>query len=230
MENGKEVLRVENLHVFIDDDVILEDINFVVHEGDFVAILGPNGAGKSVLLRAVLGLLPHKGKVIFNPDVVIGYVPQGFAPDHDLPLSAEEWLKLSGGDQNEIKETLNKVGFPVASLYQPIGVLSQGQLQRLMLAFALLRKPTLLFVDEPLAAVDVAGSEVISQLLSRLSQEEGIAVIFVSHDLILVNRSASHVVCLNRRQVCFGNTKEALNEKTLKELFGSEQAIHHHIH
>ncbi|KKR45098.1 MAG: hypothetical protein UU22_C0026G0004 [Parcubacteria group bacterium GW2011_GWA2_40_8] len=230
MENGKEVLRVENLHVFIDEDVILEDINFVVHEGDFVAILGPNGAGKSVLLRAILGLLPYKGKVILSPETVIGYVPQRFAPEHDLPLSAEEWLKLSGVNQSIIEETLNKVGFPLTSLYQPIGILSQGQLQRLMLAFALLRKPTLLFVDEPLAAVDAIGSEAISQLLSRLSKEEGIAVIFVSHDLILVNRAASHVVCLNRVQVCFGNTREALNEKTLKELFGPEQTIHQHIH
>ena len=230
MENGKEILRVENLYVFIEEEVILEDINFVVHEGDFVAILGPNGAGKSVLLRAVLGLLPFKGRVMIGPGTVIGYVPQRFAPDRDLPLSAQEWLKLSGVGQKTIEESLNKVGFPITSLNQPIGVLSQGQLQRLMLAFALLRKPTILFVDEPLAAVDVTGSEAISQLLSRLSREEGIAVIFVSHDIILVNRAASHVVCLNRKQVCFGNTKEALSEKTLKELFGSEQTIYQHIH
>ena len=230
MEHGKEVLKVKDLHVFIDSEVILENINFEVHEGDFVAIIGPNGAGKSVLLRTLLGLLPYKGEVILEPGIIIGYAPQRFVLERDLPISANEWLQLSGVSKEMIAETLKKVGFAPSLLNQPIGILSSGQLQRLILAFALLRKPKILFVDEPLSAVDASGSEAITQLLLKLSKEEGIAILFVSHDLNLVNRSASHIICLNRKQVCFGGTKESLSEKTLKELFGEDQTVYQHQH
>ncbi len=228
MEYGKEMLRVKDLHVFIENDDILENLNFTVHEGDFVAVIGPNGAGKSVLLRTLLGFLPYKGEISYSPDVVMGYVPQRFSVERDLPLNAKEWLGLGGASPSGVKEALARVGFPEGSLRTPIGVLSQGQLQRLILAFALLRKPTLLLVDEPLASVDVAGSEAISQLLTKLSKDEKIAVLFVSHDLNLVHQAASHVICLDHRQMCFGTVQEALTEKTLKELFGEEQTVFVH--
>ncbi|OHB24487.1 MAG: hypothetical protein A3F96_01155 [Parcubacteria group bacterium RIFCSPLOWO2_12_FULL_40_10] len=234
---NETILKVENLSVQFDGNKILEDLSFEVKKGDITAVIGPNGAGKTVLFRALLGLVPYSGEIIWQENIKVGYVPQRFIVERDLPLSVKEFLSYKGS-KNKITEVLKWVGFQTKDehhlihhlLNLPLGVLSGGELQKVLIAFALLGNPKVLLFDEPTTGVDIGGEETIYNLLKKLRDEHDLTVIFISHDIHVVYQYASNVLCLNREKICFGPPHQALNADELKKLYGTEIGIVEHSH
>src|SRR5579863_985414 len=156
------VLTVKDVSVTLDDQPVLQNVSFMLNQGEAFAVIGPNGAGKTVLFRALLGLLPHTGQVEWRPDVKIGYVPQRFAVDRSAPISAMEFFLLqsphfwrpSAAFSAQLDQELKLMGLDRRVLRKSIGELSGGETQRVLIASALLEKPSVLLLDEPTAAVD----------------------------------------------------------------------------
>jgi zinc transport system ATP-binding protein len=232
---GETVLTVENLSVALDGLPVIQDVSFTLKQGEAVAVLGPNGAGKTVLFRALLGLLPHTGQVQWRPDVKIGYVPQRFSVDRSAPISAMEFFLLqspkfwrpSAAFTAQLDEELQLMGLQRAVLRKGLGELSGGETQRVLIASALLRKPSVLLLDEPTAAVDAGFEETVYTLLHRVQVERGTALLLISHDLSVVYRYAQRVLCLNRSVVCQGPPVEALTPQALTTLYG-EAGLYQH--
>ena len=233
-----EILSVKNLSVSFNGQKVLDDLSFSVDKGDILAVIGPNGAGKSVLFRALLGLIPYKGEVRWNltgeavseASVRVGYVPQKISVDRDLPLSVAELLNYGGASKKEIKELLGEVGLEKEILNKRIGILSGGQWQRLLIAWALISNPEILLFDEPTAGIDIGGEETIYNLIKRLQRERNMTVLLISHDLHIVYRYAKDVLCLNKEKICLGPPHEVLDKESLAKLYGHETAVYPHTH
>lgn len=229
------IIDVSHLTVTLDDKQILHDINFSIQEEETVAIIGPNGAGKTTLFRALLGLVPYEGKITWKQGIKIGYVPQKLYVGHDLPLTTQEFFSFKEKNQNEISRVLSAVGLdPHGSpgkkgiLKQKLGVLSSGELQKVLIAWALLGHPNVLLFDEPTSGIDVSMESTIYSLLHTLQKEEKLTVILISHELEIVYRFATNVICLNKESVCFGSPKTVMDKKNLEKTFGSDIAFYKH--
>jgi zinc transport system ATP-binding protein len=232
-------LRVANLSVQFGVTAIIRNLSFDVARGSSVAIVGPNGAGKTVLLKALIGALPSTGTYQWAPGARIGYVPQKLDIARDVPITGLDFLRArvalsrasetSVPPETAITEALTSVGLTTAAGSQPIGALSGGQFQRLIVAFALVGAPNVLLLDEPTAGVDEPGQERLNELIHRLQEEQRLTVILVSHDLTIVYRYATAVLCLSRDRVCFGPPREILTPELLQELYGTPVAFHVHV-
>jgi zinc transport system ATP-binding protein len=217
------ILEVRNLTVRIDASVALFDVSFELEAGDALLVLGPNGAGKTVLLRALLGLLPVEGEVRWSPPgPPPGYLPQRLDVERHLPMCGEDLLRAKSAllrlSEGEIPAAFERVGVSSAIARSPIGHLSGGQFQKVMIALALLGEPRILMLDEPTTGLDEPSAEHIYDLLRRL-QAEGVTIILVSHDLGLAYRFATKVLCLNTKALCFG-PPDRMTAETLRELYG----------
>ena len=225
-------LEVERLTVRFGNVAIFPELTFSVAQGSTLAIIGPNGAGKTVLLRALIGALPHDGSVHWAPGTRLGYVPQKLDLERDLPVSGGDllWARahLVRASTADIDDALRRVGLGPSALSALIGTLSGGQFQRLVLAFALLGRPTVLLLDELTAGVDEPGQELLTAMVSRLQREHGVTVISISHDLTIVQRYANTVLCLSRAHSCFGAPRTVLTPETLSEVYGD--SVGHHVH
>ena len=234
------VLDVENLVVAFDNNKVLDNLSFAVQKGDVVAIVGPNGAGKSVLFRALLGLVPYSGKIQWTSGLKISYVPQRFNVEKDFPLTVKEFLQLKSKNYANIISTLESVGlntkeqdqhhFEHHFLNQRMGWLSGGQLQRVLVAWAILDSPDVLLFDEPTTGIDVGGEETIYNLLKKLNNEIKLTVLIISHDLNIVYKYASSVLCINKKKLCFGHPTEVLDPQALVKLYGGETGFYKHEH
>jgi zinc transport system ATP-binding protein len=238
MEAKQNILAVSGLKVEFDNHIILDDISFEVSRDDTLAIIGPNGAGKSVLFRALLGLIPYTGKIEWAKDAKIGYVPQKLAVAKDLPLTVIEFLHFKEKDGKKIQEVIKSVGFLEEAVHihndkrvlkTRLGDLSGGELQRVLIAYALLGDPNILLFDEPTAGVDVSGEETIYDLIHKLQAEEDLTIMFISHELQIVNHYANNVLCLNKEKICFGPPMEAVDKITLAKLYGEDVHLHKHL-
>ncbi|MEK7659218.1 MAG: metal ABC transporter ATP-binding protein [Patescibacteria group bacterium] len=223
------ILKVENLNVEFDGNKIIQDLSFEIDKGGIVAVIGPNGAGKTVLFRALLGLIPYAGKINWRNDVKVGYVPQRFIVERDLPLSVKEFLSYKKGEK-QMAEVLKWVDLHAHLLNVPLGVLSGGELQKVLIAFALLGNPEILLFDEPTTGIDIGGEETIYNLLRKLKNEHDLTIIFISHDIHVVYQYAGNVLCLNKKKICFGPPHKALSAEELKKLYGTEVGIYPHTH
>lgn len=227
----ENILSVKNLSVEFDDEKIIDDLSFDVKKGETFVILGPNGAGKTVLLKALLGLIVYRGKINWQSSGRIGYVPQRLPLIKDIPLSVEEFFdfkKISGKERAEI---LKKAGIDDASVFKKrVGCLSSGQFQRILIAWALIGDCRVLLFDEPTAGVDIGGEETIYNLLDKIKKEKMLTIFLVSHDLNVVYKHATNVLCLNKRKICWGSPQEALTPENLEKLFGGEIKFYHHDH
>ena len=242
-------LRVENLSLTLGDHVIFENIDFQIEEGEIAVLIGPNGAGKTMLLRAILGLMPtDSGKItILGQDVDhpgdfrdrIGYLPQRLQFDRTFPITVFEVLLLRfkhAGfwlNRRTRKESIADALSQVRAehlMESPIGRLSGGELQRVLLAYALLQGPDLLFLDEPAAGVDVTGEDTFYEIIHGLQHQRRLTAIMVSHDLDVVYRHADQVLCLNRELLCRGTPAEVLKPETLEQTYGTLHASYRHRH
>ncbi|MGH7584488.1 MAG: metal ABC transporter ATP-binding protein [Gemmatimonadales bacterium] len=224
-------LEVEHLSVTLGRTRVIDDLSFAVQPGSALAIIGPNGAGKTVLLKALIGAIPSEGAIRWHA-ARIGYVPQKLDIERDLPLTGSDLLRakaeVTHDADSEIARVLALVELPPEVADQRIGTMSGGQFQRLLLAFALMGRPSILLFDEPTAGVDEVGEENIYTLFDRLQHEEGLTVILVSHELSLVYRFADNVLCLSRRTVFFGPPVEILTPERLQQAYGVPMKFHEH--
>ncbi len=202
---------------------------------EIVTIIGPNGAGKTTLVRIALGLQePTGGRRSIRKDLRIGYMPQKLHVDSSMPLTVQRFLDLTGNTGNAIRQALERTG--VEEVYDsPLHTLSGGELQRVMLARALLNNPHILVLDEPVQGVDTTGQRELYQLITDLRNEQGCSVLMISHDLHLVMASTDQVVCINQHICCSGPPLQVKQHPAYMKLFGGvseELAIypHHHNH
>jgi zinc transport system ATP-binding protein len=225
-------LEVCRLAVSFGRLTIIEDLSFTVDEGESLAIIGPTGAGKTVLFRALIGAVPHEGQVHWAPGARIGYVPQKLDVERDLPLTGHDFLvakaRVGRASNAEIRGAVELVNLTDDVVSAPIGSLSGGQFQRLLLAVALLGRPTVLLFDEPTAGIDEPGEERLYERIDRLKREGHLTLLLISHELSLVYRYATRVLCLGRRRSYIGPPTELLTPQRLEELYGSPMKYHVH--
>jgi len=233
------ILSVKNLTVNFNGHDVLSDVSFEVKKGEIFVIIGPNGAGKTVLFRALLGLIPYRGEIKWKENIRIGYVPQRFSITKDFPLTVEEFLQLSPPENKlaELFHILEFVGFKGDEhhlekhiLNQKIGALSSGELQRILIASAILDKPEVLLFDEPTAGVDIASEEIIYERLKEINKKENLTLFLISHDLSVVHRWATNVLCLNRKVLGINPPHKVIESDILNELYGKEKAFYKHQH
>ena len=232
-----KILEVKNLTVKSDNQKILDNISFELEEKDFLGIIGPNGAGKSTLLKAILGLIDYEGEIkykggdIKNYFYEISYVPQKFEFDKTVPITVDEFLNLTKFKitEEEKNHILKETGV-YSYLYKKLGEISGGELQRVLIAKALIDKPKLLLMDEPLAGIDIEGAKKFANLLEHLYYQHEICIILVSHELSIIHHLANKILCLNKKMLCYGDIENVLTLETLKALYGEEYKYkpHHH--
>jgi zinc transport system ATP-binding protein len=237
MNAPQTLISLERANLHLGGRHIIQNVSLEIPTGKITTLIGPNGSGKSTLVRLVLGLLqPDSGNIHRQPGLKIGYMPQRFQIDPTLPLSVERFMGLSRRvDKLAIQEALTRVRADHL-LKSPMQNLSGGETQRVLLARALLRKPQLLVLDEPLQGVDINGQIELYELISQLRETQGCAVLMVSHDLHLVMASTDTVVCLNHHICCSGHPELVSNDPSFIELFGRQGATalalysHQHNH
>jgi len=218
---------------------VLSSVDISVKSGEIVTIIGPNGAGKSTIVRIMLGLLkPDTGMVKRKAGIRIGYMPQRLEINPALPINVNGFLFL-GIDRNpgrilgKRQSVLDEVGAGRLGHHQMTS-LSGGEMQRVLLARALLRDPDVLVLDEPAGGVDVTGQADLYALITAIKNRRKIGVLMVSHDLHLVMASTDKVICLNHHVCCAGNPEQVKDDPAYIKLFGNQVAdniaVYHHHH
>jgi len=227
-------LSATHLTVAFGTRAVIRDLSFEVHVGDCLAIIGPNGCGKTVLLKALLHLLPYAGEIRWDPAARLGYVPQKFAADQQLPLHVRDlldakisFLKLPA---TEVSSVSVEADLTEELLDTNIGFLSGGQFQKLLIAFAMLGHPNVLLIDEPTASLDELAEERFYELLHQLQVNRGMTIVLVSHDLSVVYRYATTVLCLSKGKPCFGPPREVLTPEALQALYSAPAMYYGHTH
>lgn len=228
-------LRIQDLHVTLGSDTILEDINLHVHCGEMIAVIGPNGAGKSTLMKTILGQQAYDGVISFsvpgqrNRKAKIGYVPQspGFDPGDSVSVAdlfsccmskRPAFLGHSKAMRQKITELLQRVQGENL-IDKRIGTLSGGELQRVLLALALEPIPNILILDEPLSGVDVEGMETLMDMLDEIRKTYDLSILMITHDFSMLPRYADQVLLLNKQPICIGTPEEVLNSAEFKQVF-----------
>ena len=231
------LLAARDLTIVREGRSILESVDIDIAAGEIVTLIGPNGAGKTTLVRLLLGLMqPDRGEVRRKTGLRIGYAPQRFDLAPSIPMTVERFLNADARAKNDpAGAALAEVGATRIRASQ-LTQLSGGELQRVVLARALLREPELLVLDEPVRGVDYAGEAELYTLISRLRAERGLGVLLVSHDLHVVMAQSDRVICVNRHVCCSGVPETVARSPEYVRLFGPEAAralglySHHHDH
>ncbi len=224
---AEPLLLLENVCLVRGGRHILENVNCRIEAGEIITLIGPNGAGKTSLLKVALGLFrADSGQVRRAPGLRVGYMPQKLMVDRTFPLSVARFMRLTGRyAEAELLESLQDVGAGHL-LNAALADLSGGELQRVLLGRALLRRPQLLVLDEPVQGVDVKGQVELFELIGRLRENYGCAVLMVSHDLHLVMAATDRVICLNRHVCCTGTPESVQRDAEFLQLFGPEVLPH----
>ncbi|HEY6342247.1 MAG TPA: metal ABC transporter ATP-binding protein [Bryobacteraceae bacterium] len=236
MENA---LEVDGLTVRFGQTEVLKNLSFALEKGKALAVIGPNGAGKTVLFQTLIGALPAEGRfegsIRWARDTRIGYVPQKLDIERDVPITAMDFLRARAhlhprSSSGDMERVLELTGISAAAARSPIGTLSGGQFQRLLIAFALLGSPSVLMLDEPTAGVDEPGQKLLNELIRQLREERGLTVLFISHEISVVYQYATTVLCLGHGSTCFGAPTKILMPELLHEIYGTPLGYHVHEH
>lgn len=233
---GLHCIKINHLGVSFGGQEVLRDINLHIHCGSLNAVIGPNGAGKSTLIRAILGDIPHTGKIEFKDrengriqKLKIGYVPQSLNIEKQTPVSVYDMIAsyqsslpvfLMRG--RKVKEAILehlRMFEAEALLDQQVCNLSGGQLQRVLLSMAVMDEPNLLLLDEPVSGIDQNGMELFYQAIYQLKESYDLAVILVSHDLEYVKRYADHVILLDQTVLKQGSVRNVFQSEEFSEVF-----------
>jgi zinc transport system ATP-binding protein len=233
LPRSTHVLDVENLAIRFGTTEIFRGLTFHVERGTTLVVIGPNGAGKTILFKALIGSLPYEGTARWAPGTKIGYIPQKLDIERDLPITGADLLRakvaIANASDNIIPIVVARVGLDAEATKIPIGALSGGQFQRLLLAFALIGDPNVLLLDEPAAGVDAPGQQQFDMLLRDLQEKDGVTIISISHDLNVVYRHAANILCLSRTYNCFGPPQTVLDPQVLDRIYGMPTGFHVHV-
>jgi len=217
------VLKVSNLKVTLQNQIVLDNISFNVKKGTTTAVLGPNAAGKSVLFRTLLNLLPHSGNIEWSEKVKIGYVPQNVAIT-DIPISVKEFLSI--GNKINVENALSLVRLNDKDvLNKRLGVLSGGQLRRIMIAWALIDEPHILLLDEPTTGIDVESEEPIFMMLNDIKKSKKMTILLITHDIHIVREYTDYLLALNKCVTFFGKSEEIANLEIQKRIYGEPVCV-----
>lgn len=239
--NAPIAVEARDLRVAFEGHVILDGISFAIPAGTMAAIIGPNGSGKTTLVKTLLGLVkPTAGKSLFFGQHLhesrgeIGYVPQRFPFEKTFPMTVAEFLNLNKHRHTPKHagiEAIKEVGLTPLILEKRLGDLSGGQLQRVLIASAILNHPSILFLDEPATGIDVVGEEALYDVLSHLNKEHRTTILMVSHDIAMVSQLVDTVICINKKLLCVGPPESTLTNKQLSHLYGdtAHPFAHHHV-
>lgn len=249
--NETLLINAENISHQFANKPVLQDINLQLHRNQITTLIGPNGAGKSTLIKILLKILtPTQGRVAHHHNLMIGFMPQKIHIDPTLPLTAQRFLQL--GLNNIEKRNVQKrnaqkpgkyhsTGLEIiaeelgisALLNQPIQGLSGGEMQKVLLARALIRNPDILVLDEPVQGIDLQSQSQIYQLIHSQQQKRQCAVLMISHDLHLVMKHTDQVICLNQHICCSGTVQSLRDHPSFIAQFGltlPEHALYQHQH
>jgi len=242
---SEEVLRVDGISVSLSGRHILEDVSFGINAGEFTGLIGSNGAGKTTLLRVVLGLQrPGRGQVLMRGRALsrgnrsVGYVPQKVVLDPDMPMRARDVVALgldghrfgiplpSARRRQAVDEMLRAVDAQ-AFAEARVGELSGGEQQRVLIAHALIGRPALLLLDEPLANLDLRSAQEIVALLDRIADEHQVAVLLSAHEINPLLPVMDRVVYLAGGRAASGTTDEVIRSDVLSGLYGHHVDVLH---
>ena len=246
------IFDVKNLNFKVRGQTILQNISFQIFHSEYIAIIGPNGGGKTTLIRMLLGLeKPTSGEIrIFGKKLKnfkewhkIGYVPQRAAHvDANFPATVEDIVKMgriakrkffvtmSKEDKKLVHDAMQKMDI-VDLKDKMVGTLSGGQRQRVMIARALASSPEILILDEPNTGVDVKSQQRFYKLLSQLNKEEGITILFITHDIGVIADDIGRLFTINQKATICNDPKKTLSCEDMSELYGIEaHLIHNHRH
>tara|TARA_X000001036_G_scaffold361736_1_gene345127 strand:+ start:527 stop:1258 length:732 start_codon:yes stop_codon:yes gene_type:complete len=229
------IIEVTNLSVQYGRTTVLKNVNLSLRKGEIVTIVGPNGSGKTTLFKAIIGTAPiSTGKVKLKPNVKLGYVPQHLNIDRSLPITVERFLKLTNKKNDKgFKRAVDIVGTSNLLNYQ-ISNLSGGEMQRVLLARALINEPNVLLLDEATRGLDQPGTAQFYQKIANIRETTGCSILMISHDLHVVMGASDRVICLNSHICCEGTPRTVATSPEYKALFGSNVdgtfALYRHTH
>jgi ABC-type Mn2+/Zn2+ transport system ATPase subunit len=213
-EKSLPLVSLQNVTLGYDSETVLQNVDLTIYPGDLIGLAGPNGSGKTTLFRAILGLLPILSGVLSRncPLSDFGYVPQSAALDPQFPLSTGEVVEMGAygrvrsyelfpaQEKKQVGEVLDQVGLRHLAA-RPFFSLSGGQKQRILIARALMVKPKIMILDEPLSGVDEESRKSISELLVRLTRRNGLAIFFSSHDIPMVRGVADRLLRVDKGKI-----------------------------
>lgn len=220
----------------IHNQQILDKVTLEIRPREILSIVGPNGAGKTTLVKLMLGLIaPTQGKVARQANCVIGYVPQRMHFDPILPMTVGAFLRLGLSDEPSKEGPIVQELGVSRILKRPLQSISGGELQRVLLARAVLRDPQLLVLDEPAQGIDIMGQSELYAMIARIRDALNCAIVMVSHDLHVVMAQTDRVLCLNEHVCCMGTPEAVSRDPAFAALFGSAAEglafyTHHHDH
>lgn len=223
-------LEVKNLSVTYGAHPVLNRVSFDVQKGEIVSVVGPNGSGKSSLVKALLGLIPSEGEVLFEGRAMekstelAGYVPQRFEFDTTFPITVKEFLSLTHNDLHapEQEEIIKDLQVDVL-FHKRLGKLSGGQLQRVLIVQALLSRPRILILDEPTTGIDAMGTHTFYELIQHLNREHKMTIIIISHETDVVYKLSDTVVCLDAGGYHIENPDKGSRDDFFKKTHHSDQ-------
>ncbi|MGB2259785.1 MAG: zinc ABC transporter ATP-binding protein ZnuC [Porticoccaceae bacterium] len=226
---GNTLISLDKVNKRFENHHVLQNISMQLDQGQITTLIGPNGAGKSTLVRIILGLLTaDSGSVQRGANLSIGYMPQKLNIDPTLPISTCRFLQLADTSHQACHHALDSVGIGHLAA-TPIQKLSGGEVQRALLARAILRQPNLLVLDEPVQGVDINGQNALYKMIAELSKSLNCGVLMVSHDLHIVMSATDQVVCLNHHICCHGRPEQVTQDPAYIDIFG-QTAIYAHNH
>ena len=237
MTTPQTLISANNISLSHHGKSILDKVSFELKQGEFITLIGPNGAGKSSLIKVLLGLTKaDSGNIKRANNIKLGYTPQTFNPNPFIPISVIDFLNLNQKvNQSFLHETATLTGTE-SLLDSPLKSLSGGELQRVLLTRALLNKPNVLILDEPAQNLDVNGQMHLYKLIQNIHQQQGCAVLMVSHDLHRVMKESTQVLCLYHHICCIGQPESILKDSQFNDLFADQMDDlmatyeHHHNH
>ena len=231
------IITADNISLNHQGKNILDSVSFKLHQGEFITLIGPNGAGKSSLIKILLGLIHQdSGKVKYSKNIRLGYTPQTFSPNPFIPISVIDFLSLNQKVETALTNEIIEITGIAGLLDSPLKKLSGGELQKVLLARALLNKPNVLILDEPAQNLDIDGQMQLYKLIQDIHQQNNCAVLMVSHDLHRVMKESTQVLCLYHHICCQGHPETILNDEQFSDLFADQiNALmttyeHHHNH
>jgi len=220
---------------YIQGAPVIENISFIIPKKGTTILIGPNGSGKTTLLKIMIGLLEPTSGIIHihgkKPKEMrksIGYVPQKLYFDKTFPITVMEFLQLADTTpKDEILDILESVGAKDL-VDSRIGELSEGQLQRTLIARSLLGKPKILFLDEPVSGIDIGGEQNFYELIKSIQGDHDVTVVMVSHEVNVVSQIADKVICINKEMLCSGEPSTTLLPEVIRQLYGKNVSLYEH--